>query len=504
MLSSDLVRNVLDSVPDAIVIIDASGSIVFANHQVSELFGYEKSEINGQRVEQLLPERFRDRHIRHRRNYTENVRIRPMGVGLDLFALRKDGTEFPVEISLSPMANKDELFAIAAIRDVTERRLIQLQLKEARETAERANKAKSRFLATASHDLRQPLQALALLNGAMRRMTKHSEFAEALAQEEQTILTMSRLLNALLDISRLESGAIKPQVTDFRLTDILAELRNEFSTLAAEKNLELSINLCAEYVRSDPSLVGQILRNLISNAIKYTQQGYVRLRCVRNQATVRIEILDTGIGIPVDALSNIYDEFYQVGISTGPSRDGYGLGLSIVQRLVKLLGLKLNVQSEIGKGSSFSLELPWSDKHTNHNARKEGQAIGPDNRPPASRHVLLVEDDPAVLRATRLLLKIEGYRVSSASSMSEALERAREGRDIELVLTDFHLPGGHTGVQVITALREALGPALKSVLMTGDTSSAIRDLGDNEHLRFVNKPINAEELLRILKSLLMT
>ena len=201
MLTSDLARSVLDSVPDAMLIIDASGSIVFTNHQVAELFGYEASEIRGQSVEILLPERFRQRHMTHRQNYAQNVRIRPMGIGLDLFALRKDGTEFPVEISLSPMPSKGGLLTVAAIRDVSDRRKIQEELKETREAAERANQAKSRFLATASHDLRQPLQTLALLNGAMRRMVHDPELAEALSQEEQAIGAMSRLLNTLLDIS---------------------------------------------------------------------------------------------------------------------------------------------------------------------------------------------------------------------------------------------------------------------------------------------------------------
>jgi PAS domain S-box-containing protein len=505
MLSSNLVRKVLDSVPDAMVIIDARGSIVFTNHRIAELFGYEASEIEGQSVETLLPERFRQRHVTHRRNYTQNVRIRPMGIGLDLFALRKDGTEFPVEISLSPMPSKGELLVVAAIRDVSDRRKIQEELKEAREAAERANQAKSRFLATASHDLRQPLQTLALLNGAIRRMVNDSELAEALSQEEQAIGAMSRLLNALLDISKLESGAIKPEVTDLKVEEIFAELRVEFAGLAAEKGLQLSVEPCTGYVHSDPSLVGQILRNLISNAIKYTREGRVRLQCVHDRASVRVEVLDTGIGIPPDALPHIYDEFYQVGVATNTSRDGYGLGLSIVHRLVKLLDLKLHVQSVVGKGSTFSLELPAGTAlETQHDHLTTPPPHGPGNRLPLVRHVLLVEDDPAVLKATRMLLRVEGYRVSTATSLREAVEQAHEKLDIDLVVTDYHLQGEETGIQVITALREALGPTLKAVLVSGDTSSAVRELSCDAHLRVASKPVKADELLGILKSLLAT
>jgi two-component system, sensor histidine kinase len=502
MPPSDLIRNVLDSVPDAIIIIDAVGSIVFSNHQVSELFGYEANEIKGQPVEVLLPERFRHRHVAHRRNYNEHVRIRPMGVGLELYALRKDGTEFPVEISLSPMISGAEHLAVAAIRDTTDRRAIELELKEAREAAERANKAKSRFLATASHDLRQPLQTLALLNGAMRRLVKDSEFADALAQEEQTIATMSKLLNALLDISKLESGAIMPEIGDFKVGEIFAELRHEFAAIAAAKGLQLRVDPCSDYVHSDPSLVGQILRNLISNAIKYTRNGYVRLRCLHNQGIVRLEVFDTGIGIPAHALGHIYDEFYQIGVSANTSRDGYGLGLSIVRRLARLLNIKLDVQSEINKGSVFALELPASAGQLIPYASLPTPSDQHTDRP-CSRHLLLVEDDPAVRKATRMLLQVEGYRVTTASSVHEALKRTLENRDIELVLTDYHLQDGETGVQVIMALRETLGPTFKAVLVTGDTSAAIRELSSDAHLRLASKPVNAEELLGLLTALLL-
>jgi CheY-like chemotaxis protein len=337
----------------------------------------------------------------------------------------------------------------------------------------------------------------------MRRMVKDSESADALAQEEQAIGVMSKLLNALLDISKLESGAIMPEVTDFKVAEIFAELRNEFATLAAAKGLQLSVDPCADYIHSDPSLVGQILRNLISNAIKYTRVGCVRLRCLHDKAIVRVEVLDTGIGIPADALAHIYDEFYQIGVAANTARDGYGLGLSIVQRLVKLLNLRLDVQSEINKGSTFALELPAGAGHSLQYARSTAPSEGRAVQPPVARHLLLVEDDPAVRKATRMLLRVEGYRVSTAASVREALQQASENQDIELVVTDYHLQDGETGAQVIMALREALGPTLKAVLVTGDTSAPVRELSSDAHLRLVSKPVNVEELLTILRSLLI-
>src|SRR5262245_5738475 len=258
MLSAELVRSVLDSAPDAMIIIDASGAIVFANDQVTALFGYPADQVVGLRVERLLPERFRERHIGHRANYAKAGRVRPMGIGLDLFALRADGTEFPVEISLSPIRDGDQLVIAAAIRDVTERKRVERELKQARAEADRANLAKSRFLATASHDLRQPLQSLGLLNGTLRRLITNPtpDAADALEQQELASAAMSRLLNALLDISKLESGAVKPDVTDFHVAALLEQLRAEFAGLARNKGLLFTVQTSADSARSDPSLVG--------------------------------------------------------------------------------------------------------------------------------------------------------------------------------------------------------------------------------------------------------
>jgi len=503
MLSSELVRRVLDSAPDALVIIDATGVIVFANHQVETLFGYPGNSLVGQKVEVLLPERFRARHVGHRSGYVENLRVRPMGTGLDLFALRRDGTEFPVEISLSPAQDGDHTLAVAAIRDITDRREIQTALREAREAADRANQAKSRFLATASHDLRQPLQALSLLNGTLRRLVKDGPVAEALVQEEQAISAMSRLLNALLDISKLESGAIKPEITDFKVAALFDEMRSEFAALAANKGLTFEVELCADRVHSDPSLVGQVMRNLVANAIKYTQAGCVRLRCIHERALVRLEVLDTGVGIPPDELARIYDDFYQIGVATNASRDGYGLGLSIVSRIVDLLGLKLDVTSEVGKGTQFALCLPASEGLAEPAVPAVAPSASHEPREVRSKvHVLLVEDDARVRDATRMLLRVEGFEVSAVSNIAEALQAVKAHPAIGLLVTDFHLAAGETGVQVLEAVRQQLRRRVPAVLVTGDTSTAMRELSCDNHLRTASKPINPDELLALMRELI--
>lgn len=518
----ELARSALDAAPDAMIIIDSAGVIRYANRQITALFGYSHEEVIGQPVELLMPERYRQRHLGHREGYFSHIRVRPMGLGLDLFGLRRDGKEFPVEISLSPIEQSDRALTAAAIRDVTDRKRVEAELILARESAERArftadrqrqiadeargmadraNQGKSRFLATASHDLRQPLQTLALLNGALRRMDNEPEGAEALQQQEQAIGAMSRLLNALLDISKLESGAIKPEPTDFTVSGVFDELRREFAGIAAHKGLSLEIDPCEDCAHSDPSLVEQILRNLVSNAVKYTRQGWVRLRCLHEAAIVRLEVVDTGIGIPTDQIPLIYDEFYQVGVPTNSSREGYGLGLSIVQRLVRLLELKLDVRSEVGKGSVFSLAVPAGKRRPAAFGGETGAQPTPTGRIVKAR-LLLVEDDLGVRDATRLLLKVEGYEVIAVGCLVEALAKAREVDGVDLLVTDYHLRDGETGIQVIAALREALGTPLKAVLITGDTSAAIKELPHDSNLRVASKPIKAEELLGIIKTLL--
>lgn len=513
----EFARSALDAAPDAMIIIDSGGTIRFANRQVSVVFGHGHDEIVGRNIEVLMPERFRERHIGHRLHYIQNIRVRPMGAGLDLYAQRKDGSEFPVEISLSPIEAGDQVLTAAAIRDVTEQNRVKAEIiaaresaerartvaDEARELADRANQGKSRFLATASHDLRQPLQSLALLNGSLHRLVSEPEALEALAQQDLAIGAMSRLLNALLDISKLESGAIKPEPTDFSVAGIFEELRNEFAGMATRKGLELLIKPAPYSVHSDPSLVEQILRNLLSNAIKYTCEGSVRLRSLKEHAgSIRIEVLDTGIGIPAELMPLIYDEFYQVGVPANSTRDGYGLGLSIVQRLVKLLNLRLDVRSELGKGSVFALTLPPSLAAVETRQTVASSAPVAPVQQGKRAHILLLDDDRAVLNATRMLFKVEGYRVTAASSLSEALAAVRSDGSVDLLVTDYHLGNDDTGIQAIAAVREVLGKPIKAVLLTGDTSMAIRELPLESTTRIASKPIKADELLKLSHALL--
>ena len=345
-----LARRVLDAAPEAMVIIDAFGTIWFANRRVCTLFGYEHDDLIGESIDTLMAERLRAEPIGSRGNLVSSVCMRSVDPALELHGQRSDGTEFPIEISLSPIDDVGQSLVAAAIRDVSYVKRIEAELVVARdaieamrELAERANQSRERYLEAASHDLRQPLQNLVRLNAALRRHLTTPAALDVLTQQGQAIGVMSRLLNDLLDISKLESGAIKPEPTDFTVAALIEELRAEFTGMAANKGLRLEIEGCDGSAHGDPALVEHILRNLIANAIKSTPEGGVRLHCLREAASVRIEVLDTGV----------------VGAGNG-SDENCGLELSIAQRLANLASLELDVRSEVGRRSAFSIVLPAS------------------------------------------------------------------------------------------------------------------------------------------------
>jgi PAS domain S-box-containing protein len=500
--AEDRARALMNSAPDAILVTDQAGRIVLVNNRTETLLGYAREELLGKLVEILLPERLRAAHVGHRAGYMRRPTLRPMGANLELCARRRDGTELPVEISLSPVPTSGGLEIACALRDISDRRRVLEELREARNEAEKANSAKSAFLATASHDLRQPVQALSLLNGVLQRLVKDEDAADALAEQASAIGAMSRLLNALLDISKLESGAVKPQFATWNAATLLQSLRSEFSSMAVNKGLQLEFDAGDAWVCSDETLIGQVLRNLVANAIKYTKQGRVLLRSVQSGSTVRLEVRDTGIGMAPQELSRIYDEFYQVGVSPNATRDGYGLGLSIVSRIVKLLGLHLDVQSTPGEGSVFALHLPAVEPTQNAIAQSAGASTPEDRTRHAERHILLIEDDPGVRNATRLLLRSEGYQVSVASSVAEAVAQAIKMPTLSLILSDYHLTGRETGTQAVKAVREVRNAPVRAVMMSGDTSSAMKAFGPEADVHIVSKPIDSETLLGLLSELL--
>jgi PAS domain S-box-containing protein len=486
-VSNELARRLLDDAPDPSVIVDGEGTIVYANARVTDALGYTPEELEGQHVECLLPERFREIHPTHRSRFCDNPKPRPMGAARDLFALRKDGAEIPVSISLSPVQRSDGMLVCAAIRDVTDAKEVERQLVE-------ANRAKSRFLAAASHDLRQPIQTLNLLNRAAKSRAIDPTHLQIIDKQQNALDSIARLLNSLLDISKLEAGVVKPDIEDCKVQKIFDSLRSEFEDQAHDKGLKLVVERCHGVARSDPRLLTQILENLVANAIRYTQQGVVRLRCLHKDIGIRLQVLDTGLGIPATELERIFEEFHQV--DAGSQRpEGLGLGLSIVKRTAHLLGCAVEVESVPGKGSVFSVVVPKGERVTL--ASEEPAAVSPDAG--AGGRVLIVDDEPAVVDATRLLLETEGFVVMTASCAADAVS-CLSGADVapDVVITDYHLRSGETGLGVIRAVREHLGTPIPVILVSGDTSDRIH-AAEIDGMVIFKKPVDVDELLREIR-----
>ncbi|MBT8079100.1 MAG: PAS domain S-box protein [Gammaproteobacteria bacterium] len=489
-------QNLLESAPDAMIIIDHSGRIVISNGQAERLFGYSRQELFGMQVEQLIPQRHRTGHEQHRRDFEASPSVRPMGNGLELAGLRSDGSEFPVEISLSPVRSVDGQLVSSVIRDVTERKQMESELISARQSAERANKANTAFLAAASHDLRQPVQALSLINGALRRTVKNPVAQEMVLSQQQSLDAMTNLLNSLLDISRLDSGTIEPQIEEFPIKRLVDRLSAEFARQAGQKNLLFEAGGCGAFVRSDPNLLSEIIQNFVSNAIRYTQQGDVKLTCEECGDELWINVSDSGIGIEADQIENIFKEFHQIK-SAGTNKEGFGLGLAIVRRLADLLGHEVKVTSTPGSGSCFSVCVPLARSPR----EQDDTAPAPvhvTNRADASGFIILIEDDTAVATAWELLLEAEGYNVAIAASAPEANAVVNHmDRVPDLIISDYHLLDGSTGVQAISAIRERYDTTIPAFIVSGDTSKIIDDARALHNCIVLSKPVNTDQLLQM-------
>jgi CheY-like chemotaxis protein/nitrogen-specific signal transduction histidine kinase len=371
---------------------------------------------------------------------------------------------------------------VAAVRDATVRRDTEQVLIE-------ANRAKSRLLAAASHDLRQPVQTLTLLNqAALRHAGPNARLVDILRQQQRALDTISQLLASVLDVSKLDSGALKPAVVDCAIGDVLDRLRSDFEPLADEKGLRLVIEPSGEGGRTDPELLRRLLGNLLSNAIRYTPSGRVQVASEAKGHEVAITVRDTGIGIPTDEVGKIFEEFYQV--DRGSQRpEGLGLGLSIVKRLAQLLGHGVGVESVVGEGTAFIVTVPRVALAAAVGQAGVGVADGS-----AKGMILVVDDETAVAQATSLLLELEGFDVRVANGKEEALEHVASAVP-DVIVSDYHLRGLETGADVVAAVRARLGSSVPAIFVTGDTSKIAGADAKVGNAILLSKPTKVDELL---------
>jgi PAS domain S-box-containing protein len=500
---SSIAQRLLQFSPDAMLVVDAEGFIRFSNETSGSMFGYAPEQLIGQPIKILIPERFHTRHGAHLSSYLHQPTSREMGARItDLFARRADGSEFPAGIRLSPFRDGDQSFVAAAIRDMTERRSISDALVAAREEADRANRAKSRFLATASHDLRQPLQAIRLINASMHKLTEQApELRELVSHQEAAIDSATRLLNALLDISRLESGAIEPQHSPVSLAATFSDLAGEFGPVAAAKNLRLDFVDTSIVMSTDRNLLTQLLQNLIGNALKYTEHGYVRISLVVEPDALLLKVEDTGVGIPGDKLERIFDEYYQIG-PQGTQRLGVGLGLAIVREVSRLLGYSVTVTSALGEGSCVSVRIPRHRmlSETQMPVRDESDVPVTNGRPKC--RLVLLEDNDSVRTATELFLSLEGFETRAAATVADAQSLLADMQPDDVLITDYHLDGNITGLDVLQRLRGQQGRDVPAILLTGDLQSIMRVIKTAiPHCRFLSKPVDTKALLSAIDEL---
>ncbi|MGD0191762.1 MAG: PAS domain S-box protein [Rhizomicrobium sp.] len=501
-------------VPAAVAMVDRQMRYIIVSRRWQEDYGLTAQNIVGRSHYELfpeIPERWREMHRRCLQGET-------LQSSEDSF-VRADGTTEWLRWELRPWRNPTgDIGGIIMLTEViTQRKLAEqdlltsrkkleervaertLELETAKNEADRATALKSRFLAAASHDLRQPLQAASTYLSALGRVLEKSEHRDVCDKARQPLDAMAGILDVLLDISRLERGAIVPHWSDFRLDELAARIIASNRLQADAKGLRLVVGQSDCVAHSDPALLERVIDNLFSNAIRYTDLGEVSINCETEGDIVRISVRDSGIGIPARSLDDIFDEFVQLD---NPARDrakGLGLGLSIAKHISDILGHTLSVQSEVGRGSTFSIELRAGALGAPEQDASE-VSVAPLASSSHRPVVLFVDDDPAVRDSMLLMLEIDKIEAHGAGSGDEALTLIASGLRPSIVVSDFRLPN-YDGTELIARVRDALGRNLPALVMTGDT--AIQELAGEAitNCTVLHKPVDYDRLSNLVKRL---
>lgn len=392
---------------------------------------------------------------------------------------------------------------LIGMQDITERVRIETILSQAREAAETANRAKSRFLAAASHDLRQPLQTLRLLRGMLEQKVTDPDVLMLLRRSNDTLDTIGQMLNSILDLNHLESGSVNPEFSSFSIGDSLERMRREFVVHAETVDLEWRVMPCTKIVRSDQRLLDEMIRNLLSNAFKYTARGKVLLGCRNHGDRLSIEVWDTGPGISESDIRHIFDEFHRIDANLPADRErGLGLGLSIVQRLGEALRHPIDVSSRIGRGSVFKITVPVADDVTD-------MAVPPvevrvvDQEHGRQGTIFVIEDDVALREMLEMFLRGIGHSVVGVGSGDQALDLISQAQITpDVVLADYTLPNNQTGPGIISAIRAATKTKVPAVMLTANVSEAALEIIRRSGDPYLQKPVRAEAISAVIGQLL--
>jgi signal transduction histidine kinase len=367
---------------------------------------------------------------------------------------------------------------------------------QARQEAETANRSKTQFFAAASHDLRQPLHAMGLFAAALNEKVKDPQVVNIVSSINASVAALEGLFNELLDISKIDSGVIKPNLTHFALDTVFNRLRDEFAAEAAAKGLRLSVEGGAHAVMSDAVLLERIVRNLVSNAIRYTSAGEVALSARPADSMVRIEVRDTGVGIRPEDQQRIFEEFLQLGNPGRTSKKGMGLGLSIVKRLCGLLGYSVEIASAAGRGSTFGFEVPSGTAVRKGDKVAGAAKAGIDL---TGKLVVVIDDEAAIVDGMKALLSGWGMDVIGSLSGDDVIGAIHaRGRMPDLIIADYRLAGGAVGIEVIERLRRELDPEIPAVVITGSTAPERIPEAEAGHYDLLLKPLQPDRLRELI------
>ncbi|MBZ5592745.1 MAG: PAS domain S-box protein [Acidobacteriia bacterium] len=511
-------RKLLEAAPDAILEVDRQGRIVLVNVQVEKLFGYTRSELLGKPIELLIPERLLSRHPVHRERYFDKPVMRPMGTGLELYAKRADGTEFAVDVTLSPYEAEGGDRVICVVRDVSERKRAEEQIQTLNQNLERhtealiltnkalefqnrevekVNRLKDEFLASMSHELRTPLNSiigfsdLLAERGDEQFTPKQKRFIGHIQQGARHLL---ELINDILDLSKIEAGHLELKYEDFNVSAAAAEVLATVRPIAIAKSIEVSSMFPEDLsLEGDRLRFKQILYNLLSNAIKFTAAGgRVSIECSETGGMALVSVTDTGIGIPAEEHEAIFSSFHQVGTTTKGVREGTGLGLAITKRLVEQHGGRIWVESEPGKGSRFTFTMP---------IQAETQDYGVSHQPGDPPLILVVEDEGAAQELLVSYLEESGYRAVAVSTGTEAIRAARDIHP-DVITMDVLMPG-KTGWQTLEELKKSPATEAIPVIIVSVVEERKKGLSIGA-ADYLVKPVSKEHLLEAIRRLTAT
>jgi PAS domain S-box-containing protein len=501
-------HGVLESAPDAMIIVADDGRIVSVNAQTENLFGYARDELVGQSAEVLIPERFRARHAEYRGRLVSKPNSRRMGAGIELSALRKDGCEVPVEISLAALSSEDGTLVVSAIRDVTERRRQADELRTAKEAAETAlaraesaSRAKSDFLASMSHELRTPLSCV---SGYAQLLSKSGDgLPRPATRYVQSIMKASDQLKDIIDdvlaMAGIETGRLNLSCEAVDCLEVMTEVCRRLGVLAKERHILFTADTSANlpYIFADRARLVQVLFNLGSNAIKYNVEGgWVLLAAYPMDHMVRFVVTDTGRGIPSERHGELFQPFNRLGAEMGP-QEGTGLGLAMSHRLVQAMKGVIGFESVVGDGSKFWVDLPVADDIATTSIRDA--AMRSTMIDDSGSKILYIEDKiPNVALMRSVIEGLHNMQFTDAQTVKEGIEIARSWKP-DLVITDIHLPDGK-GFDVLRRLRE--DPETAHVPVIALTADAMpTNVHNMQRVGFdyiITRPFEIPELVQIL------